>query len=85
MNDDIPGGPLDSRAIGDLEIITAQQAQDDGLTWIKVTAWCPLCWWRYGPEEFHERASAAGVRDRMRRQHRKEKPNCHETIRIEGK
>jgi len=62
-----------------------EQIQDTGETWKDVIAWCPLCWWKYGPEQFHESASAAGVKRRMLAQHRNDKPKCHEKIRIEGK
>ena len=53
--------------------------------WKKITAWCPLCWWKYGPEEFHVLTNAAPVRRRMILQHRKDRPNCDGRIRIEEK
>jgi hypothetical protein len=49
--------------------------------WKNAFAFCPLCWWSIGgtdvwPDEFSDKALKA---------HKTEKPNCHETIRIEGK
>lgn len=48
--------------------------------WRKAFAFCPLCWWSLAdkdvwPEEFTEKVKAI---------HAKDKPNCHETLKIEG-
>lgn len=48
--------------------------------WKKAYAYCPLCWWSLAgsdvwPEEFEQKAQQC---------HAKDKPNCHENLRIEG-